>query len=306
MTKRILVTGGAGFVGSHLVARLRDQGDDVHVLDDLSRGKAEWLADGVTLSRADIRDAARVMETVAEVRPTHVVHLAALHFIPAVDEAPALAKAINVDGTANLLAALDAVPPGVIVFASTAAVYPNVEGPIDEGLAVAPIDLYGRTKVEGEEMLRAFARDHQGTDVVFARLFNVVGRRETNPHVLPEIVDQLRLGAEVVRLGALDTRRDYVNASDVASALAGLLAEHPPGVSVFNVGTGRAVSVQEIVDACGATLGRSVRIDHDATRLRKVDRQELVADSSALRLQTGWSPEWSLERTLADLLAADA
>jgi UDP-glucose 4-epimerase len=133
-----------------------------------------------------------------------------------------------------------------------------------------------------------------------------VGRRETNPHVLPEIVDQLRSGADVVRLGALNTRRDYVNASDVASALAGLLDDHPSGVSVYNVGTGRAVSVQEIVDACGAALGRPVRIDQDATRLRKVDRQELLADSTALRRQTGWTPEWSLERTLVDLLATDA
>jgi UDP-glucose 4-epimerase len=305
MTKRILVTGGAGFVGSHLVERLRERGDDVHVLDDLSRGKASWLADGVSLFRVDIRDAARVAETVSEVEPTHVVHLAALHFIPAVDEAPALAHSINVEGTANVLAALAAAPPEAIVFASTAAVYPNVEGPIDEAVAIAPIDLYGRTKVEGEEMLRDFAGAH-GTDVVLARLFNVVGRRETNPHVLPEIVDQLRSGADSVRLGALDTRRDYVNASDVASALAGLLDDHPAGVSVFNVGTGRAVSVQEIVDACGVALGRPIQVDHDATRLRKVDRPELVADSSALRRQTGWSPEWSLERTLADLLAADA
>jgi UDP-glucose 4-epimerase len=305
MTKRILVTGGAGFVGSHLVERLRDRGHDVHVLDDLSRGKAEWLADGAALSRVDIRDAALVMETISHVEPTHVVHLAALHFIPAVDEAPALAHSVNVEGTANLLAALAAVPPAAIVFASTAAVYPNVEGPIDEAVAIAPIDLYGRTKVEGEEMLREFADAH-ATDVVLARLFNVVGRRETNPHVLPEIVDQLRSGAESVRLGALDTRRDYVNATDVASALTALLDDHPSGVSVFNVGTGRAVSVQEIVDACGAALGRPIKIDHDATRLRKVDRPELLADSSALRRQTGWSPEWDLERTLADLLAADA
>jgi UDP-glucose 4-epimerase len=154
-------------------------------------------------------------------------------------------------------------------------------------------------------MLRDFAGAHK-TDVVLARLFNVVGRRETNPHVLPEIVDQLRSGADAVSLGALDTRRDYINASDVAAALADLLDNHPTGASVFNVGTGRAVSVQEIVDACSAVLGRPIQIDHDAKRLRKVDRPELLADSSALRRQTGWSPEWSLERTLADLLAADA
>jgi UDP-glucose 4-epimerase len=305
MSNRILVTGGAGFVGSHLVQRLRERGQAVHVLDDLSRGKREWIGEGVGLSQVDIRDTAGVARAVASVAPTHVVHLAALHFIPAVDEAPALATSINVGGTAALLEALHDVPPRALLFASTAAVYPNVEGAIDESCEIGPIDLYGRTKVEGEAMLRAFAEDH-GTDVVFARLFNVVGRRETNPHVLPEIVDQLRAGNESIRLGALDTRRDYVNASDVGAALHQLLEDHPSGVGIFNVGTGRPVSVREIVETCSEILGRSIEIERDPSRLRKVDRPELVANSDALRRQTGWEPEWSLERTLTDLLLVGA
>jgi UDP-glucose 4-epimerase len=305
MIKRILVTGGAGFVGSHLVARLLGGSDSVTVLDDLSRGKEEWLDDGARLFRADIRDAERVSEVVEEVRPTHLVHLAALHFIPAVDEAPALARAINVDGTATLLNALRVNPPKVIVFASTAAVYPDTPGPIDETRGVAPIDLYGRTKVEGEALLRAYA-DRQGVNVVLTRLFNVVGRRETNPHVLPEIVDQLRRGSDKVRLGALETRRDYVNAEDVASALHALLDRQPDGVSSFNVGTGRGVSVREIVEICGTVLGRSVQIEQDPSRLRQVDRAELIADASLIGRQTGWKPTWSIEDTLADLLLSGA
>jgi UDP-glucose 4-epimerase len=305
MTKRILVTGGAGFVGSHLVASLLGGNDSVAVLDDLSRGKREWLGDGATLFCGDIRDAERVEEVVEEVRPTHLVHLAALHFIPAVDEAPTLAWTINVDGTETLLNALRGNPPKAIVFASTAAVYPDTPGPIDEARGVAPIDLYGRTKVEGEALLRTYA-DRHDTDVVLARLFNVVGRRETNPHVLPEIVEQLRTGSTKVKLGALETRRDYVNAEDVASALHGLLNRPPDGVSSFNVGTGRGVSVREIVEICETVLGRPVQIEQDPSRLRKVDRAELIADASAIGRQTGWKPTWSIERTLADLLLPDA
>jgi UDP-glucose 4-epimerase len=305
MNKRILVTGGAGFVGSHLVERLRERGDAVHVLDDLSRGRSEWVADGAVLEVLDIRDEDAVRALVRDVRPTHVVHLAALHFIPAVDEAPAVARSINVGGTASLAAALATAPPETILFASTAAVYPNLEGPIDEDLPVAPIDLYGETKVEGEAILREFAQA-RGSAAVFARLFNVVGRHETNPHVLPEIVEQLRGGADVVRLGALDTRRDYVNAADVAAAIVLLLDDRPQGVSIFNVGTGSAVSVRQIVDVCAGILGRSVSIEQDPERLRKVDRAELLADSSKLTSHTGWSPAWTLERTLADLLHADS
>jgi UDP-glucose 4-epimerase len=298
---RILVTGGAGFVGSHLVERLRSAGDDLHVIDDLSRGSAAWLAPDVSLSVLDIRDAPGVADVVSRVRPTHVVHLAALHFIPAVDEAPNLARSINVDGTRALLDALQESPPEQFVFASTAAVYPNVAGRISEAQELGPIDLYGETKAEGESMLRDFA-ERNGAGVVVARLFNVVGRRETNPHVLPEIVDQLAGGASSIKLGALDPRRDYVNAADVAAALDVLLRRSDRGVSVFNVGTGCGTSVREIVDTCSGILGRQVTIEHDPSRVRAVDRLELLADASLLREQTGWAPQWTLERTLVDLL----
>jgi UDP-glucose 4-epimerase len=301
MGMRILVTGGAGFVGSHLVERLRSVGEELHVIDDLSRGRAAWLAPDVAFSELDVRDVSGVTDVISRFRPTHVVHLAALHFIPAVDEAPNLARSINVDGTRALLDALQESPPEQLVFASTAAVYPNVAGPISEAHELGPIDLYGETKVEGESMLRDFA-ELTGAGAVVARLFNVIGRRETNPHVLPEIVDQLAGGASSIKLGALDPRRDYVNAADVAAALDVLLRRSSEGVAVFNVGTGCGTSVREIVDTCSEILGRKVTIEHDPSRVRTVDRLELLADASLLRERTGWAPQWTLERTLADLL----
>ncbi len=301
MTQRILVTGGAGFIGSHLVERLHAGGHSVYVLDDLSRGRRAWLPEAVGLDVADVRDRDAVRAVVVRIRPRTVVHLAAMHFIPAVDGAPELARDVNVEGTRAVLDALAAAPPARLLFASTAAVYPDRSGPIPETCPPAPLDVYGETKLEGERLVEGFGAE-TGTEVVVARIFNVVGRRETNAHVVPELVEQVRRAAAPVRLGNLTPRRDYTDVRDVAAALAALLALAPPPARV-NVGSGRGVSVGELVAACGRAAGRPIEVEVEPTRLRTHDRQELVADSGLLHSLTGWEPRWSLEETLGDLLA---
>jgi UDP-glucose 4-epimerase len=298
--KRVLVTGGAGFVGSHIVERLAPRAA-VSVLDDFSRGQPDWLSDEVdAVYQVDVRDRAGVFAAFADFRPTCVLHLAALHYIPAVDDAPELAEAINVGGTENIAHAALHHAVEQVVFASTAAVYPVSDGPLSEEQPVGPIDLYGRTKAAGEEILRKAAAE-SGASTILARLFNVVGHRETNPHVFPEIVEQLRDGADEVALGNVDTARDFIDARDVASGLERLIELAPSGVSAYNVGSGRAVSVREIVTACSAILGMPIRIVQDPQRLRSVDRKLLVADNRKLR-SCGWRPRYALEDTLAELL----
>jgi UDP-glucose 4-epimerase len=302
---RVLVTGGAGFVGSHAVELLVARGDEVHVFDNLSRGRREWLAQGVTLHEADLRDRAAVRAAIVTAEPEGVLHLAALHYIPAVDDAPEEARSINVEGTRLVIDALLAHPPGRFVFASTAAVYPDWSEPIGEAVPPAPIDLYGETKLAGErelERLRA-----AGAACVSARLFNVAGPRETNPHVLPEIVAQIAQGARELELGNVEPERDFVDVRDVGRALVGLLdaadrLDSGTEPAVYNVGSGRATSVAEIVELCARIVDRDVTVRRDLGRVRRVDRLRLVADTGAIRRDLDWSPEWTLERTLADLL----
>jgi UDP-glucose 4-epimerase len=298
---RILVTGGAGFIGSHVVEQLlAHEAGEVHVLDDLSRGRREWVSRDVAFHQVDLRQADSVRRAVASVHPEVVLHLAALHFIPAVDEAPELARSVNVEGTQNLLDALSLARPRVLLFASTAAVYADTPGPIPETSPVAPHDVYGETKATGERLVAEFG-PQTGTGCVVARLFNVIGERETNPHVVPELVGQLRAGASTVRLGNLHTRRDYTDAADVADALVRLL-DPDPVRTVFNVGSGRGISVAELVASCERILGREITVDVDRARLRKHDRSELIADVKLLRGATGWAPKRTLEETLRRLL----
>jgi UDP-glucose 4-epimerase len=304
MSRCVLVTGGAGFIGSHLVDRLIAAGDQVVVADDLSRGRRSWLHPRAELHELDLRDGAALHDALPKIGAEVVVHLAAMHFIPAVEDAPKLASDVNVTGTRGLLDALASRPPGVLLFASTAAVYPDRRGPIDESCAPEPIDLYGRTKLEGERLVEEFAKA-TGTRYVIARLFNVVGRRETNPHVVPDLVGQLRRNVAPVRLGNLEPRRDYTDVLDVAEALQRLLSAQLDGPGTFNLGSGRSVSVADLVEVCERILGRSIEVETEQQRLRAQDRAELLADPGLLRSTTGWEPRRSLQDTLAELLTEE-
>ena len=130
----------------------------------------------------------------------------------------------------------------------------------------------------------------------------MIGPRETNPHVVPELVGQLRSGAVSVRLGNLEPRRDYTDARDVAAALHALVDVPADAPEIFNVGSGRSSSVRELVEECERVLGHSVEVETDERRRRTLDRAELVADTSRLRAATGWRPARSLSDTLAELL----
>ena len=301
MSRRVLVTGGAGFIGSHLVERLVAAGERTSVVDDLSRGRRAWLHPEAELHKLDLRDADAVQRAVRKIAPDVVVHLAAMHFVPAVDGAPQLAWDVNVNGTRNLLAALEQSPPELLLFASTAAVYPDRRGPIDESCPPGPIDVYGRTKLEGEQLVAEFTA-RTGARSIVARIFNVVGRRETNAHVVPELVGQLRRKSAPVRLGNLESRRDYTDVLDASAALHRLLSVPRDGADTFNLGSGRSASVADLVQICEGILGNPIDIQVEQGRLRVQDRAELIADPSRLRETTLWEPERSLRDTLAELL----
>jgi UDP-glucose 4-epimerase len=301
VSKSVLVTGGAGFLGSHLVERLVAAGERTSLVDTLSRGRRSWIEEDAQLHELDIRDGPALQRAVTRTAPEVVVHLAAMHFIPAVDGAPELAWDVNVNGTRALLDALTQRPPELLLFASTAAVYPDRRGPIDETCEAGPLDVYGRTKLAGERLVAEFAERTEAR-CVLARIFNVIGKRETNPHVVPEIIGQLRAGNTTLRLGNLETRRDYTDVVDVAAALQGLLAPPDDAPATFNLGSARSVSVAELVETCEQLLSRSIEIEVEPAKLRKTDRAELVADSRLLRETTGWEPTRSLSQTLDELL----
>lgn len=304
MTKRALVTGGAGFIGSRLTARLVEAGYQVTVLDNLSRGRLTLLgsaAGAVRLLEGDVRDPDTVRQAVAAAQPDAVYHLAALHYLPDCFRRPEETRAVNVDGTAHLLAALARWGAETVVLASSAAVYAPSPRPHCEDDPLAPIDVYGRSKLEAERLLQAYGA--QVAAGVFAlRFFNVYGPGETNPHVVPEIVGQVRRGVRRLELGRLDTLRDYVYVDDVVDALWRCLEAPAAGFQALNVGTGTGTSVLDLVRAVSDLTDLELEAVTADGRVRPVDRPVLVADITYARKALGWHPSVTLREGLAVLL----
>ncbi|OBB73368.1 NAD(P)-dependent oxidoreductase [Mycobacterium sp. 852014-52144_SCH5372336] len=298
---RIMVTGGAGFVGKQLVQILKER-SELLVADLLRYGTPDWLGgepDGFAFRRIDIRDAAETRNLVKDFAPDVIVHLAAIHYIPECDDDPANAVATNVAGTVNLLSAC---PEGTrFVLASSGAVYqPDEAAHRELESVVAPADIYGFTKQHGEDYLRKLTAS-RGLAGVIVRLFNVIGPGETNPHLLPAIVAQLREDPNVVYLGNTWPKRDYIDVLDAAEGFAAAALGTSPeagSCDVVNLGSGQQYSVDEIVKRLKAITGLSFEVHRDERRVRAVDRPFLGADISRIRERFGWMPKRGLDETL--------
>jgi UDP-glucose 4-epimerase len=304
-----LVTGAAGFLGSHVVEHLLSRQLPVIGLDDLSTGRWQFLAPFANnpcfkFVCQDVRNEAALTELCRTERPGTVIHLAALHFIPAAMQDPAFAVSLNVHGTQCLLSACRETDVRRFWFASTADVYKPAEQPHVESGELAPFNIYGLTKWMGEKLVQLEADLHPERHFVIGRLFNLYGPHETNPHILPEIIRQLRNGgSNVLRLGNVTTKRDLVPVIEAARAVVEMAEKSTPGVTVANVGTGLAVTMQEVVERISHLLGRPLKIETDRSKLRPVERPHLQADVARLQTMIGWAPHSDLSRGLHDLLS---
>ena len=299
---RFLVAGGAGFVGSALSRALLAEAHEVVIYDNFSRGRRDLVpaGAGVTVEEGDIRDRHHIQRSIAKSRPEVVVHLAALHFIPDCIARPEEALEINVEGTRNVFAACTCASVRGVVFASSAAVYaPSDQACRELDSPVDPPDIYGETKLRGEMLAREFHLE-TGRDMTMLRIFNVIGPHETNPHVLPQVFECLRV-SNTLMLGNMEARRDYVHARDVARAIL-TVAARSQGLATYNVGSGRTQSVTEIVELLRRKLARPVHVKVDPARLRRDDRPVLLADIEKIGRELGWAPEISMEDTIEELL----
>jgi UDP-glucose 4-epimerase len=300
--RTVLVTGAAGFIGSALCRRLDSLGHRVVAYDNLTRGRREYLPPRVRLVEGDIRDVARVEETVSASKPDCVIHLAAMHFIPDCIARPQETIDVNVEGTRRLLQSCRGGSVRSFIFASTGAVYASTDRPcLEDATPLGPLEIYGASKLEAEQLVAAFHQE-TGISTDILRLFNAIGRNETNAHVIPHIFESLRT-SDVIELGNISPCRDYIDTRDIADAILAV-ADDSRGSRVFNVGTGTAYSVKDIVALLGRILGRTITVVQEPSRVRATERMLLAADIDKICRATTWAPRIPLADTLKDLVAA--
>ena len=286
---RAIVTGGAGFIGSHVVEALLARGDEVTVVDDLSNGKRENVPDGARLVVQDVR------EGLPDERPDVVFHLAAQVDVRVSVERPAHDASVNVLGTVSVLEAARAADAQVVFSSTGGAIYGECDGPAPESSERRPLAPYGVSKLAGEEYLAAYNRLY-GTRHVSLRYGNVYGPRQ-DPHgeagVVAIFFGKLAAGEPPRIFGDGSQTRDYVYAGDVARA--SLAAARQDG-GVFNVGTGQETSVVELYEVCRRVAGSSLDAQPAPARLGELQRS--VLDVSLAEHELGWRPEVPLEEGL--------
>jgi UDP-glucose 4-epimerase len=301
---RVLVTGGAGYIGSHMVKHLLDESAEVTVLDDLSTGHADAVRGGEFV-RGDIADVRNTAELLKKRRIEAVVHFAACSLVGESVADPLKYYTRNVGGTASLLSAMRDASVARIVFSSTAAVYGNPQRtPIDEAHPAQPVNPYGSSKLAVERMLADCSAAY-GLRAVSLRYFNAAGadaqsglgeRHDPETHLIPLVLRAAAAGGQVAVFGTdYPTRdgtcvRDYVHVSDLCDAHVQALdwLNENTKYDCFNLGNGDGATVLEVIEAARRVTRRDIKMVFAGRRAG--DPPALVADASKARRTLGWQP----------------
>ena len=311
---KVLVTGGAGYIGSVLVDRLITEGNQVNVIDDLSNGFVENIHKDAVFIEGSILDNNNLNEALDGVDA--VFHLAAKIRVEEGESKPDLYKNINIDGTLNLLKICKEKGIKKLVFASTAAVYGDPEDyPVTEKSKVSPVNVYGQTKLEIDKYLAKNAASLEISTISF-RFFNVGGalknsdgkwlriKHEGATHLIPSILHSSEARPLLINGNDWPTSdgtpvRDFVHVTDLVNALVKSLTHlDKPGNTIINIGTATGSTVLEVVAAAESALGR--KINYKFTERRAGDSFALVTSNQAAKEILGWVPIKSLSDILKD------
>lgn len=293
--KKAIVTGGAGFIGSHLAAGLLNAGYEVAVVDDLSGGKREKVPAQAEFHEFDVNDTGR-LKTVCD-GAAHVFHLAALPRVQFSIEHPQETHRANVDGTLSVLTAARDAGVERFVFSSSSSVYGDTDVlPISEGAPARPISPYALHKYIGEQYCRLFSEVY-GLSTVALRYFNVYGEGAdpggSYPLVIAKFIDQRLKGEPMTITGDGSQTRDFTHVRDVVRAnLLAATSENVRKGEVINIGAGKNASVNRIAELIGGP------VEHIAPRLEPHDT---LADNGRAKELLSWSPEVTLEDGIAEL-----
>lgn len=294
----VLVTGGAGFIGSHIVDLLVEKGCTVSIVDNLSTGRAENINPGANFYNIDVRDP-DLKEIVAREKPTAIIHLAAQVDVQCSLQEPYTDAEINILGSVNLLNACSGCGVGKVIYASTAAVYGSPAYlPVDERHPVAPQSPYGLSKHTVEHYLRLY-REMHGVSFTVLRFANVYGPRQDaagEGGVVAIFIDKLAKGVKPAIFGDGEQTRDFIYVKDVAAASVAALRRGDGGT--FNVSTGKGLTVNYLYQALKALTGSTLEPVYQPPRPGDITHSTLSNARACVSLD--WRPHYILTEGLRE------
>jgi len=308
---RVLITGIAGFAGSHLAELLLEEGAEVHgsLFPEEPTRNVEPFRPHLRLSICDVRDAEAVRELVAEAKPDEIYHLAAVTFIPESIDDPRLTYDTNLFGTMNVLEAtkkLTGAPS--VLFVGSADVYGTIrkeENPVDEGAPLRPANPYSVSKVSADMLAYQYGLSND-MHIIRVRPFNHTGPRQSPRFVCSDFARQVvevekGRHASEISVGNLKPRRDFTDVRDVVRAYRDVLRGGEPG-EAYNVCSGSSESVGEILYMLMSISGLQLNIVESPDRLRKTDVEEAIGDYGKIEKAVGWRPSIPIMKTLEDTI----
>ncbi|MGD8463010.1 MAG: NAD-dependent epimerase/dehydratase family protein [Anaerolineae bacterium] len=302
---RMLITGGAGFLGSALANQLAGEGHTVLALDDLSAGDPRRLAPEVLLTRGDVKDIPKLWTLLQGV--DCVYHLAARVRVPESIHYPGDYNSVNVGGTVSVMEAMRDTGVRRVVFASSAALYGEQQHqPIRESQEAHPNSPYGVSKIAAEYYISTLGALYQ-IETVSLRIFNAYGPGQelppSYPPVIPQLLKQAQTGGSLVIFGDGTQTRDFVYVDDVVAALVSAATATAVNRAVINIGSGREISINDLAAQVAQATGQRVSILHNQDHTGGVVR--LVADVTQAQKLLAWQPQVQLEEGLRLTLDRD-
>ncbi|MFH0999511.1 MAG: NAD(P)-dependent oxidoreductase [Bacteroidota bacterium] len=299
----ILITGGLGFIGTHLVLALMKSNYKIIVFDNFSNSNnflINIINNKIKIIKGDIRDYHAMLQKLTKFKIDVIIHLAAIHYIPYCDNNPNKTIDVNLSGTVNMLRFAENKKINRFIFTSTADVYKDLKRPCSEIDIIGNKTIYAISKILDEKAIQLYTQERKINFCIF-RLFNVYGSKDKTPHFIPSIIKQIKTG-RTINHGNINTIRDYIHIDDVVAAFTKIINSRTLPNAVFNIGSGHGYSGKEIIEIIKKIIKRELILHKNKKLSRSIDRHILVANNKLFSNTYSWHPKVKITDGLERML----
>ena len=303
--KKIIIAGGAGFIGKELIKSLLNYNYKLFILDKLAFKQNFINNKKIKNYKIDITNKVKLISLIKKIKPNIVVHLAAVHSIPVCEKERQLAQLTNIVGTENLLESIENIKLDKFVHASTGGVYSWKSKILDEKTSTLDAgDNYSLTKFSNEKQI-SFWGKKTSNNYVIARIFNTIGPNDPNGHLIPDILTQIDKNKKInkIFLGNILAKRDYIDVRDVANSLTKIIRLKLSKKSeIINISNQSNYSIKDILKIMSQELKTSIKVKIDKKRIRKFDRPHQIGSNNKLINIVGYKPIYKLKHSIINII----